>query len=198
MRTAALLSTIALFLCATAQAQIPTATGRSFTLSDTAWKVFIPDDYKQRPGNVADVIVHIHGADAAYRNNDKYAKLNAIIITCNYGGLSSAYQTPFTNTPTLFGDMLAESLTKVRAQSDIPDNLNWDKIAVTSFIAGYAAIREILKNPTYYNEIGSMVLADTVYASYTSSTDHSPARLAGRRLPTIRRSTPRTATRPWS
>ena len=48
-------------LASTTSAQIPTATGRSFTLSNTAWKVFIPSTYDQRPGNVADVLVHFHG-----------------------------------------------------------------------------------------------------------------------------------------
>ena len=48
---------------ATAEYPLPgiTATGRSFTLSDAAWKVFIPSTYYQRPGQVADVIVHFHG-----------------------------------------------------------------------------------------------------------------------------------------
>jgi hypothetical protein len=33
---------------------------------------------------------------------------------------------------------------------------------------------QILKQPTYYNQISSMVLADTVYASFTSGTDLTP------------------------
>src|SRR5205823_1895192 len=139
---AALLVTIT-----TATAQYPvagiTATGRTFTLSDPAWKVFIPSTYYQRPGNVADVIVHFHGDPQTYWNNAQWANLNAIIVTVNYNGLSSAYSTPFSNSsnPTAFQSLLDQTLTTVRAQSDIPDNLQWDKIAVSSFSAGYGAVR---------------------------------------------------------
>jgi hypothetical protein len=84
-----------------ASAQYPvaglTATGRSFTLSDAGWKVFIPSTYYQRPGSVADVIVHVHGDPQTYWNNAQWANLNAIIVTVNYNGLSSAYETPFSN-----------------------------------------------------------------------------------------------------
>ena len=157
-----------------ARAQIPTATGRSFTLTDSAWKLFIPDGYIPRASPVADVMVHIHGDPQTVWNNAKYAQLNAIVLTANYGALSSAYQTPFTNTPTLLGNVLSEALTKVRQQSDFADNLQWDKLGVSSFSAGYAGLREILKNATYYSEIDGIVMEDSLYASYTSATDHTP------------------------
>src|SRR6188768_1347651 len=92
---AALLAPI--LAAAPAAAQIPTATGASFTLSNAAWKVFIPSTYVQRSGNVADVLVHFHGDPQTFWNNAAYADLNAILITVNYSGLSSAYSTPFAN-----------------------------------------------------------------------------------------------------
>src|SRR6187431_1958790 len=51
MRTLGILAAalLAPFLAAApAQAQIPTSTGRSFTLSNSAWKVFIPNSYVPR------------------------------------------------------------------------------------------------------------------------------------------------------
>src|SRR6478672_5436183 len=154
---------------ATAQYPLPgiTATGRSFTLSDPAWKVFIPSTYYQRPGSVADVIVHFHGDPQTYWNNAQWANLNAIIVTVNYSGLSSVYTTPFSNAshPTAFQSVLDQTLVKVRSEADIPDNLQWDKIAVSSFSAGYGAVREILKSSTYQSEINSLLAADSLYAS---------------------------------
>jgi hypothetical protein len=151
-----------------------TATGRSFTLSDPAWKVFIPSTYYQRPGQVADVIVHFHGDPQTYWNNAQWANLNAIIVTVNYSGLSSAYTTPFSNAshPTAFQSVLDQALAKVRAEADISDNLIWDKIAVSSFSAGYGAVREILKSSTYRGEIGSLLTADSLYA--TTAADGTP------------------------
>ncbi len=155
-------------------AQLPTATGRQFTLSNAAWKVFIPSTYQYRPGNVADLLVHFHGDPQTYWNNAQYAKLNAIIVTVNYSGLSRAYSTPFSNAsnPTLFQTVVNEALTKVRAETDIPDTLQWDKLGVSSFSAGYGAVREILKSSTYRNDIDALLAADSLYA--TTAGDGTP------------------------
>ena len=126
-------------------AQLPTATGRQIAMSNAAWKIFIPSTYQYRPGNVADLLVHFHGDPQTFWNNAQYAKLNAIIVTVNYSGLSSAYSTPFSNA-SLFQTVVNEALTKVRLEADIPDTLQWDKLGVSSFSAGYGAVREILKS----------------------------------------------------
>src|SRR5262245_60833277 len=130
-----------------ARAQIPTATGRTIAMSDSHWSLFIPSTY-QHTGSSADVIVHFHGDPATYRNNAKYAGLNTIIVTVNYSGLSSVYETPFSNAA-LFGNLLSEALTKVRNEADFPDNLNWGKVGISSFSAGYGAVRQILKQQSY-------------------------------------------------
>lgn len=168
MRRWECLSIVVLMWCAaSASAQLPTATGRTIAMSDAAWSLFIPSDYQSR-GGVADVIFHFHGDPATYRNNAKYAGLNAIIVTVNYGGLSSAYQTPFQNNTNLFNTLMSETLTRVRQQTDFADNLVWDKVGVSSFSAGYGAVREILKSPAYYNEIDSILASDTIYAGFVS------------------------------
>jgi hypothetical protein len=157
---------------ASASAQVPTATGRSFTLSSAAWKLFIPDSYFQRPGSVSDVLVHFHGDPQTYWNNATYANLNAMIVTVNYNGLSSAYSTPFLADTALFQTILDEALTKARQQSDISDSLQWDKLGVSSFSAGYGAVREILKSATYRNDIDALLAADSLYA--TTAGDGTP------------------------
>lgn len=153
------------------EAQLPTATGRSFTLSNAAWKAFIPSTYFQRPGSVADVLVHFHGDPQTFWNNAQYANLNAILVTVNYSGLSSAYSTPFSNSA-LFQQVVNEALAKVRLEADIPDNLQWDRLAVSSFSAGYGAVREILKSATYRSDIDALLAADSLYA--TTAGDGTP------------------------
>lgn len=147
--------------------QIPVATGRTIALSNPAWSLFIPSDYQSR-GAVADLIVHFHGDPATFRNNAKYARLNAIIVTVNYGGLSSAYQTPFQNDTGLFNSLLSEAQAKVRAEPDFADNLVFDRLAVSSFSAGYGAVREVLKQQAYYNAIDMILAADTIHAGFVS------------------------------
>lgn len=163
---------VAIFL-PNAFAQIPTATGKEIAMSNAAWKIFIPSTYVQ-DGSQADLLVHFHGDPATYRNNAKYANSNAIIVTVNYSGLSSAYSTPFSTT-TLFQSLMDEALTKVRAESNIPDSVTWRKVGVSSFSAGYGAVREILKQQTYRDRIDCLLAADSLYgASFTSSSDHTP------------------------
>lgn len=159
------------FVAERASAQVPTATGRQFTLSNAAWKVFIPSTYEPRSGNVADVLVHFHGDPQTVWNNAKYAKLNTIVVTVNYSGLSSAYTTPFSNA-SLFQTVLDEALAKVRQQADIPDSLQWDQLGVSSFSAGYGAVREILKSAGYRNQIDALLAADSLYA--TTAGDGTP------------------------
>jgi hypothetical protein len=158
-------------LCSPSLAQLPTATGTQITMSNAAWKIFIPSTYQQRPGNVADLLVHFHGDPQTFWNNAKYANLNTIIVTVNYSGLSSAYETPFSN-QALFASVINEALTTVRARPEIPDTLNWDKLAVSSFSAGYGAVRQILENSTYRNDIDVLLAADSLYA--TTAGDGTP------------------------
>jgi hypothetical protein len=160
-----------LALATPAAAQLPVATGRQISMSNSAWKIFIPNTYQQRAGNVADLLVHFHGDPQTVWNNAKYAELNTVIVTVNYSGLSSAYSTPFSNA-TLFQTLLDEALAKVRQQSDFADTLQWDKLGVSSFSAGYGAVREILKSATYRNEIDALLAADSLYA--TTAGDGTP------------------------
>lgn len=170
--------TAAIWACSTqpASAQIPTATGRSFTLTNlgTAYKLFIPDNYVHRPLDATDILVHFHGDPQTVWNNAAYAKLDAVVVTVNLGAGSSSYQTPYAADTNLFNTLLTEARTTLRNQPDFADNLVFDKLAVSSFSAGYGAVREILKSSTYYNDIDGMVLADTLYASFTSTSDHTP------------------------
>jgi hypothetical protein len=173
MRVRPLVVLIVCLACARAFAQLPVATGRQISMSDPAWKLFIPSTYQPRPGNVADLLVHFHGDPQTYWNNAQWAHLNAIIVTVNYNGLSSAYETPFGNT-SLFQQIMDEALTKVRAETDFADNLQWDKLGVSSFSAGYGAVRQILKQSGYRNDIDCLLAADSLYASFTNANDHTP------------------------
>ena len=152
------------FAGAPAAAQLATATGRQIAMSNTAWKIFIPSTYQHRPGEATDLLVHFHGDPQTYWNNAKYAKLNSIIVTVNYSGYSSAYTTPFSNTM-LFQTIIDEAQTKVRAQVDFADDMVWDKIGVSSFSAGYGAVREILKSSSYRGAIDALLAADSLYAA---------------------------------
>jgi len=93
------------------------------------------------------------------------------MLRVTISGFFRAYSTPFSNA-SLFQSLLDEALTKVRQQTDISDTLQWDKLGVSSFSAGYGAVREILKSATYRSEIDALLAADSLYA--TTATDGTP------------------------
>lgn len=156
-----------------ASAALPAAVGTMYTLPEgSGYTLFVPANFQPSPQ--LDLMVHFHGSNTGYAANDQYANLNALSVTIQLGAASGSYQTPFSADTTLFQHVLDDALAKARSLSTIPDNATWRKVGVTSFSAGYGAVREILKQPAYYDRIDAMVLADTVYASFTSSADHTP------------------------
>lgn len=149
-----------------ANAQLPVATGRQIDLSRSQWKLFVPDDYTS-DGNQVDLLVHFHGNSQTVWNNAAYANLNAVIVTVNYSGLSSAYSNPFADT-TLFQQLLDDAQSTLAVQPDFGSNTAWDHLAVSSFSAGYGAVRSILRTPTYFEAIDSLLAADSLYATTSS------------------------------
>ena len=152
---------------------LPPVSGQTFTLSTSPnHKLFIPSDFDLTSGGV-DVLVHFHGDPATVNNNAGYADLNAVVVNVTYSGFSSAYSTPFSN-PSLFGNVMDAALSTLRAQPGFGASVEWDDLAISSFSAGYGAVREILKQPSYYDQIDGLLMADSIYASFTSSSDHTP------------------------
>ena len=150
---------------------LPDATGREVALSRPEWVLFIPEDYSARPDGKVDLLVHFHGWPPVVRNNLAHARLNAVLVTVNYNGLSSVYRIPFSES-TLFQTLLDNALEKLREEEGFSD-ASWDKIALSSFSAGYGAVREILKSPNYRERVSAILAADSLYAS-TDDVDGTP------------------------
>lgn len=165
---------LALFVALTsvASAQLPAASGRSFGLSQPQWKLFVPETYEPRPDGAIDLLVHFHGDPQTVWNNAAHARLNAVIVTANYNGLSSVYSKPFSD-PALFQTLLDDALAKLRTLPEFGEAAHWDHLVVSSFSAGYGAVREILKQPHYRGAIDGILAADSLYAS-TDEEDGTP------------------------
>lgn len=125
--------------------------------------LYIPSGYHAPRGQL-DLIVHFHGADDVVKENLTQSGKSAALVVINYPGLSSAYQQPFSD-PALFSRILGEARQKVSQQLGQP--LRIRRLVLSSFSAGYAAVREILKSSRYFGLVTDIVLADSLYASYT-------------------------------
>ena len=84
----------------------------------------------------------------------------------SYSGLSSVYRKPFSANRQLFQELLDEALAELRSQPDLADSAGWGTVAVSSFSAGFAAIREILKSDIYFERIDAVFLVDSLYSGY--------------------------------
>lgn len=118
-----------------------------------------------RDATALDLFVHFHGAARVVeREFDKTGRVG-VIVAVNFNGLSSAYAGPFTGTR-LFEDILAEALAALKDRGRVAREARWGRVCVSSFSAGFGAVRVLLSEPAAFERIDALVLADTVYAGY--------------------------------
>lgn len=114
--------------------------------------LFVPNGVKLR----ASLLIHFHGSNwipevAALRNG----RMASIAVQLGSG--SAAYAKPFAD-PQLFARLIAEGEAKA--------HLTFSSIYVTSWSAGYGAVREILKVPANYERIAGVLLIDGLHTGY--------------------------------
>jgi hypothetical protein len=187
MRPSAIIVTLSgaalalLFGCASSRSAAPTAVadarpaasaGTRFALP-TVGVVFVPV-YLPRDAEAIDLVVHFHGAPEVVQREFAAAGLQAALVTVNYRGLSSAYEKPFSN-EALFGTLLDEALAEMKSRRLVSPTTSWRRVCVSSFSAGFGAVRALLKVPAYFERIDALYLADTLYAGYAEQN--------GRRVP---------------
>jgi len=136
------------------------------TISLSTGELFIPDYFKPSPEiNKVNVFVHFHGPMWLSKEHFYCAHPeNSIHINISFQGLSGVYSKPFSD-ETLFQKILNEALEKTKEKVGIKE-LTVDKIYISSFSAGFGAVREILKKDEYYDKIAALIMADSIYAGY--------------------------------
>lgn len=116
------------------------------------------------PGSTAsgaDLLVHFHGAPSVVQREAAAAGVSAVVVAVNYKGMSSAYEKPFSD-PALFESLLNEAW--VAAGRDGPPA--WRRVCLSSFSAGYGAVRALLRHPGHAARIDAIYLADSLYAGW--------------------------------
>ena len=116
-------------------------------------------DATQQP--TVDLLIHFHGAVSVASDNFTKAKIGGALVVINFKGLSMAYSKPFQETPALFNQVLDKAASQLVGNQKI----RWGRISVSSFSAGYGAVREILKTPEHFERIDTLFAADSLYAS---------------------------------
>lgn len=114
--------------------------------------LFVPENLK----SPASLIVHFHGG--AWLPEVAAARLGkTAVISIQSGSGSGAYAKPFSD-PGLFTRLIAEAESKAR--------LKFRTITLTSWSAGYGAVREILNVADGYARVDRVLLIDGLHTGY--------------------------------
>ncbi len=134
---------------------------------DGKYTLYIPEGWKPTPK--LKMTVHFHGA--AWFAIDEHLRrgLKEPLLAIYAGEGSTVYRNAF-----LDPDSWPRVLSHVMSELGEPVGATIERIDVTSFSAGYGAVRELLKQEAPPKLIRRIVLADSMYASFTSDSDHTP------------------------
>ncbi len=142
--------------------------GREVDLyGDGKYILFIPHSWK--PSSKLKFTIHFHGASWFAFQEHFRRGLNEPLLAVYVGEGSTVYRNAFANL-----DAWPRLLSHVMGVLDLPGDAVVDRIDMTSFSAGYGAVRELLRQSEPQKLIRRIVLADSMYASYTSPTDKTP------------------------
>lgn len=126
-----------------------------------------------------DLLVHFHGHPPLMASNFIRSGLEGALVVLNERGLSSAYARPYRD-PIAFESLLA--LVRTQAGARRGTSVREGRLVVSSFSAGYGAVRELLKQPVVH-QITDLILADSLYAGHVVAGDGSrvpdPVQMAG-------------------
>jgi|GEM_PF-1445269 len=148
--------------------------GQRFDLTDSLGlgegqfaQIFVPDYYEAPADGEFTLIFHFHSATWAAEDIVYRAGKNAVLFNIHLGAFSSPYQNYFANS-SRFQQILDEIL-QVLQSHQIIDNPQIERLIITSFSAGYAGVREVLKSAPYYDKIDAILLADGLHATSNAS-----------------------------
>ncbi len=109
------------------------------------------------------LIVHFHGAAWVLEHHAREHLPQAVLVSVQIGSGSRVYADAFAD-PARFSALLTEISSKLReltGRAATPES-----IVLSSFSAGYGAIRSILARPDHFRRIDAVILADSLHASY--------------------------------
>ncbi len=116
--------------------------------------LFLPERWK--PGTRRELLIHFHGAPWIAEIAAEKRRVAAIAIQTGAG--SSRYATPFRDDPGLFERILAEA--------ERASGARFTTVTLSSWSAGYGAIREILRLPAGFARVDRVLAIDSIHAGY--------------------------------
>ncbi|MFN7924395.1 MAG: hypothetical protein U0Q16_30105 [Bryobacteraceae bacterium] len=109
----------------------------------------------RRPGRVTPLTIHFHGTP--WIAEQAGASLNVAVLAVNIGVGSAVYAEPFRD---------PEAFRKLLGQAEEVSRRHFPVVTLSSWSAGYGAIRQILRNPENWARIDRVVTLDSIHAGY--------------------------------
>lgn len=109
------------------------------------------------------LVVHFHGAPWLVEHHVASARIDAALVTFQLGSGSGVYGRAFTD-PAAFSALLVDAAAAAARLVGRP--VRWDPVVLTSFSAGYGAVRAILRAPEHFARVDGVVLADSLHGGY--------------------------------
>lgn len=136
-------------------------------------ELFIPARAVSRKSAAMPLVVHFHGASWLAEHHIARAAPHAALISVNLGAGSSRYAAPFAD-GARFATLLDEAADA--AQRHVGRRPSWTSVTLTSWSAGYGAVRAILGHQDGRSRVDAAVLLDGLHASYVIDGDASAPR----------------------
>jgi hypothetical protein len=125
------------------------------------------------PRDQVPLVVHFHGDPWLIEQHLSKSAPGAALLTINLGAGSSRYAAPFSDAgrfPMLL-DEAASGVGMMTGRRPV-----WSSVTVTSFSAGYGAVRAILQVADNASLVNNVLLADSLHVSYVSQADAASPR----------------------
>ncbi|MBL8048058.1 MAG: hypothetical protein JNJ45_05195 [Chthonomonas sp.] len=123
-------------------------------VGDLKATLFVPDGY--RAPRKPEVWIHFHSAPWFVVSEYQRAKWRTPVVICNFGQGSTVYGKPFTE---------IGSFRAWREQIDAALGKPTQQWGITSFSAGFGAVRNLIQDPALASQLKTVILADSLYGS---------------------------------
>lgn len=127
--------------------------------------LFIPKGWTPPANGEVTLTAHFHGAYWFSIQEHLARGLKGPLVNFDLGHGSDAYRNAFEN-ETAFAAVLKAVEKELQKRSG--REVRIATVDISSFSAGYGAVRELLKTPEYFDMIRRIVLLDSLYARYPS------------------------------
>ena len=150
----------------------PEPPGRRIDIVDGEYKfmLFIPPAYRVPDDGAVNLTVHFHTVPWFIIDEHLRRGLAEPLLLGALGEGSSTYARPFATDLDRFDRLLNMSLKQIEAHCDGGTPTRVARIDVTSFSAGYGAVRELVKQERYWKQFRRIILSDSLYAGWDPAT----------------------------